>query len=284
MRIFNVKFALVSTYEKTVFLKIDRRTSKPEEYGLYYSEIIHDYDTMKLNNAGNPETVGTRSCLLYVLHRAADSNERNWNFNGNDIQEAQWYSILASNESPAPEGTPHKDLAARLLLRHYRLRNTTSTNTTNAAERAHIVDQQKEARMIVTRYEAEEEENAENTEMSEVAQECSKAGVNVKRMAQLFSRRPAKTSRVMEPLRTPSSVTDTDPDYTPSTISEESDPPDGIFGTAPSDGTGFCVGTTLSDLTSGISAIDLGDRMRRHDIRSQANHNGNFGGEKTPTQ
>ena len=106
---YKIKYAIVSTYNETIFLRIEPRKSNPKEYGLYYSPIFR-YDTPTCVDEGtNVHTFGTRFVTLFMLHKVVDDGGEGWRLKASDIpKQDDWYSRTVAADTPsAAVGSPY---------------------------------------------------------------------------------------------------------------------------------------------------------------------------------
>ena len=73
----SVKNGFMSTYNETVFLKIDRR-SNANENGLSRSTIFHDYDTTTSEMTGDAQTFSSSLALLFLMQTIAKPKTGNY--------------------------------------------------------------------------------------------------------------------------------------------------------------------------------------------------------------
>jgi hypothetical protein len=114
-----VKYAIVSTYKETVFLKIDRAHSDPSRWGVYYSRgIINSSDKATLDHTGKVTTVSTRLMTLYMLHRVSHSIKDSWRLTDDDMKSTKsdfWVSRQFGTAT-TEEVTPYQDHVINVLV------------------------------------------------------------------------------------------------------------------------------------------------------------------------
>ena len=106
MRAFDVKYGFVSTYNQTVFLKIERSVVDPSQMALFYSEIFYDTDsTLTTSTIGknDTQTFGTSFGFLYLLHLVAGEDEETWKLNRDDIPDPNEWFFERSIEKSFPK-------------------------------------------------------------------------------------------------------------------------------------------------------------------------------------
>ncbi|KAI4667717.1 uncharacterized protein J4E88_010118 [Alternaria novae-zelandiae] len=142
-----IKYGFVSTYNETIFLRIEPRKSNPEEYGLYYSPVFR-YDTPTCVDEGNNvHTFGTRFTTLFMLHKVVDDGGEGWRLKASDIpKQDDWYSrTVAANTPSAAVGSPYlgktpplpsksPPLPSKSMIRRLRSRNQLSNVLTPIKE------------------------------------------------------------------------------------------------------------------------------------------------------
>ena len=92
---FELKYAFVSTYEETIFLKIVPRRSKPGKFALQYSPIIKHTDQVVVSPSGKLISAGVRFALLYFIAEVCDDNTRQWKLSPDVIEIDEWVSPTA---------------------------------------------------------------------------------------------------------------------------------------------------------------------------------------------
>ncbi|KAI4675254.1 uncharacterized protein J4E84_010255 [Alternaria hordeiaustralica] len=103
---FDVKYGFVSTYNQTVFLKIERSVVDPSQMALFYSEIFYDTDsTLTTSTIGknDTQTFGTSFGFLYLLHLVAGEDEETWKLNRDDIPDPNEWFFERSIEKSFPK-------------------------------------------------------------------------------------------------------------------------------------------------------------------------------------
>lgn len=120
LQLFGLRFAFISTYEETVFLKIVRQVD--DTYALLHSPIINNFDPTVFNKStGKLSSISMRTGLFYLLHRAASEDSATWKFDKSRIEAKNWtidktsrkHGLLGyeNYESPFVRYTPSRDLA-----------------------------------------------------------------------------------------------------------------------------------------------------------------------------
>lgn len=120
MQLFGLRFAFISTYEETVFLKIVRQVD--DTYALLHSPIINNFDPTVFNKStGKLSSISMRTGLFYLLHRAASEDSATWEFDKSKIEAKNWtidktsrkHGLLGyeNYESPFVRYTPSRDFA-----------------------------------------------------------------------------------------------------------------------------------------------------------------------------
>jgi hypothetical protein len=102
-----LQYAFLSTYEETIFLKLD--TKPNNQTRLYFSRVIkedHAVDESK-------RTVSVRLALLYLIHKVFSEDELNWRIPEETLKMTE--SWISRESAPAPTlSTPYGNLTRKV--------------------------------------------------------------------------------------------------------------------------------------------------------------------------
>jgi hypothetical protein len=130
MRNYGLKYGFVSTYNETIFLKIEQRNDG--SYCLQFSPIIKHTVTTGRNSRGDKLlTISLRLCMLYMFALVSDDDATNWSFDPETIGLNQW--VGPKHKIPADlhaeDATPRTDPTTRMKFLARPMRESTSAAT-----------------------------------------------------------------------------------------------------------------------------------------------------------